>query len=321
VIEISYHISHEQFSPRELLTLVRQAEDAGFDAAFSSDHIQPWTPAQGHSGFIWSWLGAALQATQRLRFSGITVPGNWRYHPAVAAQAIATLGEMFPGRVPWFALGSGEALNECIVGEGWPEKEERHARLQEAADMMRALLKGERATGSPHIPAEGARLWSRPAEPTQLFGAALSETTAEWMGSWAEGLLTTAPDLAKLSRIVAAFGRHGRGKPMHAKVDLSWAPTEAQALAQAHEQWRAHAVKGGVAAELRMPEQFEDAARLVTPEQVRDVVLVSSSLQQHIEWLQERAALGFESLDLHNVGRNQSEFIEAFGRHVLPALR
>lgn len=109
----SYHISHEQFAPSELLRLVQHAEAVGFDAAFSSDHLQLWAAAQGHSGFAWSWLGAALQATGRLTFGAITVPGGWRYQPVVLAQAVATLAEMFPDRVPWIALGSGEAVTSA----------------------------------------------------------------------------------------------------------------------------------------------------------------------------------------------------------------
>jgi len=116
----SYHASQEQFSPKELLELVVRAERAGFDGAFSSDDLQPWGRAQGHSGFAWSWLGAALQATHKLTFSAITVPSGWRYHPVVLAQAIATLGHMFPGRLPWVAFGSGEAMNECATGASWP---------------------------------------------------------------------------------------------------------------------------------------------------------------------------------------------------------
>jgi alkanesulfonate monooxygenase SsuD/methylene tetrahydromethanopterin reductase-like flavin-dependent oxidoreductase (luciferase family) len=131
---ISYHVSHEQFSPRELLRYVREAEAAGFDAAFSSDHLQPWAPSQGQSGFAWAWLGAALAQTERLSFSVITVPGGWRYHPAVLAQAIATLGQMFPGRLPWVAVGTGETINERMVGLDWPEKGERNARLREAGE-------------------------------------------------------------------------------------------------------------------------------------------------------------------------------------------
>ena len=321
MLKISYHVSHEQFSPRELLELVQHAEAVGFDCAFSSDHIQPWLPAQGESGFLWAWLGAALQSTSRLTFSAITIPGGWRYHPAVVAHAIATLGQMFPGRLPWIALGSGEALNECVVGSDWPEKAERDARLRDAAEDIRRLLRGERVTHGGRIPAQNARIWSRPAEPPSLIGAALSEATAESVGRWADGLLTVAPNVEQLRRIAAAFQRSGAGKPMHAKVDLSWAPTEAEALRQAHDQWRFTCIPKESLPSLRTPEEFEAQARMIVPEQLRDSVCVSADLALHTERLCACAALGFQTLDLHNVGRNQHEFIEAFGREVLPALR
>jgi coenzyme F420-dependent glucose-6-phosphate dehydrogenase len=321
MLRISYHVSHEQFSPRELLELVQHAEAAGFDSAFSSDHIQPWLPAQGESGFLWAWLGAALQSTSRLTFGAITIPGGWRYHPAVVAQAIATLGQMFPGRLPWIALGSGEALNECVVGADWPDKAERDIRLQEAAEDIRRLLRGERVTHGGRIPIQNARLWSRPADAPSLMGAALSEATAEAAGRWADGLLTVAPSIEQLRRIAAAFQRSGAGKPMHAKVDLSWASTDAAALRQAYDQWRFACIPKESLSSLRTPEEFEAQARKIAPEQLRDAVCVSADLALHADWLRERAALGFRTLDLHNVGRNQHEFIEAFGRHVLPALR
>ena len=321
MLRFSYHVSHEQFSPRELLQLVGHAEHCGFDAAFSSDHIQPWLPAQGHSGFTWAWLGAALQATSRLTFAGITIPGNWRYHPVVVAQAIATLGEMFPGRLPWFALGSGEALNEAVTGEPWPAKIERDARLFEAADIIRALLRGDRVSRREPIPTRDARIWSKPAQPTLLYAAALSASTARWAASWADGLLTLGARLPQLTEVVEAFRGTGDDKPVHAKIDVSWAPSEEQALLQAHQQWRVHALEGGPPPGARTPEEFVEASRSVSPEQVRDVVLVSSSADQFIEWLRERAALGLELIDLHNVGRNQREFIEMFGMRVLPALR
>jgi coenzyme F420-dependent glucose-6-phosphate dehydrogenase len=321
VIRFSYHISHEQFSPHELLQLVGEAELRGFDAAFSSDHLQPWIPAQGHSGFIWAWLGAALQATSHLTFAGITIPGNWRYHPAVVAQAIATLGEMFPGRLPWIALGSGEALNEAVIGEPWPDKAQRDARLMEGAQIIRALLDGERVTRSGSIPVENARIWSRPSRPTQLCAAALSESTARWAASWADGLVTVGTRLPQLTGVVQAFRSVAGNKPIHAKIDVSWAPSEEQALLQAHEQWRAHALPGGPPPSARTPEEMEHAARAVPPESLREVVLVSSNLDQFIEWICERAALGLASIDIHNVGRNQHEFIEVFGACVLPAVR
>jgi probable non-F420 flavinoid oxidoreductase len=318
----SYHISHEQFSPGELLRLVRNAEAAGFDAAFSSDHLQPWGPAQGHSGFTWSWAGAAMAATERLRFGLITVPGGWRYHPVVLAQAVATLGEMFPGRLPWIALGSGEAINEAVTGGPWPEKAERNARLREGAEIMRALLAGETVTQRGRLTAIGARIWSLPQTPTRLVGAATSEATAEWLGGWADGLLTAGTEPAKLKRVVEAFRRGGgEGKPVHLKLDLSWANAEEEALRQAHEGWRYNVLGGDLNWELRTPAQFEAATRFVRPEDLRETVHVSADLGRHAALLAECAAIGFESMDLHQVGGDQRAFIEAFGDRVLPQLR
>ena len=143
MVRLGYHASHEQFAPSHLRALTRQAERAGFDCVKSSDHFHPWSERQGQSGFAWSWLGAAMQATS-LPFGMISAPG-YRYHPAILAQAAATIGEMFPARL-WLALGSGEAINEAITGQAWPEKAERNARLDECVSVMRALLNGERVT-------------------------------------------------------------------------------------------------------------------------------------------------------------------------------
>jgi probable non-F420 flavinoid oxidoreductase len=320
--QFSYHISHEQFSPGNLLELVRHAEDAGFDAAFSSDHLQPWAPAQGHSGFAWAWLGAALQATKRLSFGVISVPGGWRYSPVVLAQAIATLGQMFPGRVPWVALGSGQAVNEATTGQPWPDKAERNARLKEGAEIIRALLAGETVTHRGRVSVVDARIWSRPEQPTRLVGAATSEATAEWLGSWADGLLTVGTRPAALRRTIEAFRRGGgEGKPIYLKADVSWAASENEALRQAHEQWRFNLLGGDVNWELRTPLQFETAARFVRPEDMREAVLISADPARLANWLAEFAALGFDSIDLHQVGTDQHGFIDIFGGKVLPALR
>ena len=319
-MKISYHVSHEQFSASELLDLVRHAESAGFDAAFSSDHFQPWVPAQGHSAHLWAWLGSALQATTRMSFAAITIPGGWRHHPAMIAQAVATLSQMYPGRLPWLALGSGEALNESVVGE-WPDKAERAVRLREGADIVRQLLRGATVTSDGMIPLRQARLWPRPpVEPVALVGAALSEATAAAVAEWADGLLTTAGTKEALERIVTAFRRVAPGKPMHAKVDLSWAPSDEQAMAQAREQWAFSNLPKDDLAELSTPEQFERAVSRLAKD-IDPTVLVSSDFERHIDWLRQHQALGFETLNLHNVGRNQHEFIDAFGTHVLPRLR
>ncbi|MFL6576540.1 MAG: TIGR03885 family FMN-dependent LLM class oxidoreductase [Povalibacter sp.] len=318
----SYHISHEQFAPSELLKLVQQAEAAGFEAAFSSDHLQPWSSEQGHSGFAWSWLGAALQATKRLTFGVITVPGNWRYHPVVLAQAVATLGEMFPNRLPWIAVGSGEAINERVTGRVWPDKAERNERTREGVEIMRRLLRGETVTHRGRVRTINAKVWSRPEQPTQIVGAATSEATAEWLGSWADGLLTAGSSSQTVRPLIEAFKRGGgEGKPIHLKVDLSFASTEAEALTNAHSQWRFNVLGGDANWELSSPAHFDQATRFIRPEDMRSSVLISSEPDQFVEWLRGLARLGVSSMDLHNVGPNQSEFIEIFGREVLPRLQ
>lgn len=319
---VSYHASHEQFDPAELLALAVQAERAGFDAIFSSDHLQPWAPQQGASGFAWSWLGAAMQATTRCAFGVITVPSGWRYQPVVLAQAIATLGLLFPRRLPWIAFGSGEAINECAVGADWPAKEERNARLKEGADIVRALLAGAKVTHRGRVQAVNAKLWSRPEQAAQIVGAAASEQTAAWLASWADGLLTTCHDAKRLKRTIEAFREAGGAdKPVHVKVDVSWAESEESALQQAHEQWRYNMLGGGVNWDVSDPSHFERAARFIRPEDVREAVFVSADLGRHAERMLEIRKLGVTTLDIHNVGRNQGEFIDAFARHVLPRLK
>ena len=157
---IGLHASHEQIPPSRLLAAVRHAEAAGFDAAMCSDHFSPWSERQGESGFAWSWLGAALEATE-LSLGCVNAPGQ-RYHPAIIAQAAATLAEMYPGRF-WVALGSGEASNEHITGERWPDKATRNARLRECVDVMRALFAGEVVDHDGLVTVDRARLWTLPA--------------------------------------------------------------------------------------------------------------------------------------------------------------
>jgi coenzyme F420-dependent glucose-6-phosphate dehydrogenase len=315
---IGYHASHEQISPGELLDLVKLAEQAGFACAMSSDHFHPWSERQGQSGYAWSWLGSALEGT-RLPFGVISAPG-WRYNPAVLAQAAATLCQMYPGRF-WMALGSGEAINEHITGQPWPDKPERNARLKESAGIIRALLAGETVTHRGRVDVVEAKLYSRPETPPLLIGAAVTEATAEWLGGWADGLLTVSAKPDALRKVVDAFRRGGgEGKPLYLQVGLSWAPTEEQALAEAHEQWRSNVIGGEVNWNLRTPQEFDMASRFVRPADMREAVLISADLGQHAAWLAEYEAMGFSEIHLHHVGTSQCAFIEAFGKYVMPAL-
>lgn len=315
---IGWHASHEQIPPGRLLEAARRAQDAGFTVGMSSDHFSPWSARQGHSGFAWSWLGAAL-ATTDLPFRVVTAPGQ-RYHPAILAQAMATLCEMFPERL-WVCLGSGEASNEHITGDRWPPKPERNARLRECVDVIRALLAGEEVTHQGLVTVDRARLWSRPATPPPLIGAAVSEETARWAGGWADGLVTVHRPPATLRRVLDAFREGGgEGRPTVLQVHVSWAPTEDEAMDIAWDQWRSNAFAPPIPWDLETVAHFDEASRFVRPEDVRECVLVSSDLGRHAAWLQELAALGFDEINIHHVGQEQDAFIDAFGRDVLPAL-
>ncbi|WP_129790444.1 TIGR03885 family FMN-dependent LLM class oxidoreductase [Sphingosinicella sp. CPCC 101087] len=317
---IGYHASHEQFAPEALLDHVREAEAAGFQAVMSSDHFHPWSRAQGHSGFVWAWLGAAMQATT-LPFGTLCIPGGWRYHPAVVAQAAATLDRLFPDRLQWLAPGSGEALNEAVIGCGWPDKDLRRARLGAAADIMRRLWAGETVNADTPIPVRDATLYSRPLKPPRLVAPALTPETAAWAGRWADGLITISAPRKDLVAIVDAFrSGGGEGKPIALQVHLSWGSSDAEAREWAFDQWRSNAITPVQSETLRTPEAFESATAEVRAEDMDSHVRISADPERHVAWLNEDLACGFDEIYLHNVGRNQRDFILAFGERVLPSL-
>lgn len=317
-MKISYHASHEQYPPSELLGYTRLAEDAGFEGVLSSDHFFPWLEENGHSGFSWSWLGAALSATS-FPFGIVCAPGD-RYHPAVAAQAAATLCEMFPNRF-WMALGSGEALNEHVTGATWPPKDVRRARLRECVDVMRALFHGETVDHQGLVKVSDARLYSLPQVAPPLFAAAVSEESARWAGGWADGLITTGRPATELRKMIEAFRTGGGEGPIYVQHPLAWAATEADALRAAHEQWRFSAVEGESIWDLRTPSDFAAATRNVTPEMVAERIRVSSSMAQHRDWIAEYVEEGVSQVFCFSVAKNQPAFIEEFARVVIAQLR
>ena len=315
---VGFHASHEQIPPSALVQAVREAESAGFQRAWSSDHFSPWSERQGESGFAWAWLGAAMQVTS-LPFGVVNAPGQ-RYHPAIVAQAAATLAEMFPGRLS-VALGTGEFSNEHITGAPWPDKASRNARLRECVDVMRALFAGEVVDHDGLVTVDRAKLWTLPAEPPPLLGTAVSVETARFVGEWGDGLITINQPHEHLAKMLDAFrSAGGEGKPCAIQVHLSWAPTEDEALAVAHDQWRTNIFPPPLPWDLATVEQFDIAGMHVRADDMRESVLISADLGQHAEWLAELAALGFDAVYLHHVGQEQRRFIEAFGEHVLPRL-
>lgn len=319
---LGFHASHEQLHPAELLRAVQAAEAAGFDAAMCSDHLAPWSERQGHSGYTWSWLGAALATTSRLTFGTVSAPGQ-RYHPAVLAQAIATLAAMFPERL-WVALGSGENVNEHVTGDVWPSKPERDARLRECVTIIRALLAGEEVTFHGHVRVEGARLWSLPEVMPQLVGPAITPETAAAHADWADGLATTNQPPDALRKVIGAYRDAGGAGDVAVQVHVSWAPTMAAAERTALEQWGTNTFSPPTCWDLPTPAAFDTASADVGIDEVRGAVHVTDSLDELSDYLGELVDLGADRLYLHHVSADlavQEEFVAACSDRVLPALR
>lgn len=314
-IDVGYHASHEQFKPSELVRYVALAQQAGFTSILNSDHFLPWGETQGESGFAWSWLGAAMQAT-KLDFGIVNAPGQ-RYHPAIIAQAVATLCEMFPDRF-WIAVGSGQFLNEHITAERWPSKSERNQRLTECVQIMRALWTGESVTHDGLVKIYDAKLYTLPSYMPTVVGAALTESTARWVGSWADAMITTSRPPDELKKMINAFREGGgEGKPIYLKVQLSYDSSLSKAVQGAHEQWRNNIFPSSLLSDIRSPAGFDAAGAIVRPEDMGAAVRISDSADQHLEWLSADIEAGFTKLFLHNVNLNQQQFIEVFGEKVV----
>lgn len=319
MLKIGYHASHEQFSPSALLRYVKNAEEAGFQFVLSSDHFHPWNSEQGESGFAWSWLGAAMAVTS-MEYGVVNAPGG-RYHPAIIAQAAATLEEMFEDRF-WIAVGSGQAINEAITGEKWPIKEDRNRRLKESVEIMRELWSGKTLTYKGIVQVEEAKLYTRPKTPPPVIGAAITPHTARWLAGWADGLITISQPQEKLQKVVDAWKEGGgENKPMKLKVQLSYDKDDESASQGAHEQWKTNIFESALSAHFRTVEQLEMAAKKVTPEDVAEMVHISSEPKRHVEWINKYIEMGFAEIDLHNVNLKQEQFIEVFGQKVLPEIK
>jgi coenzyme F420-dependent glucose-6-phosphate dehydrogenase len=327
VTRIGYAAMLEQFHPSDLLEWCPQAEAAGFTAGFMvSEHFHPWTPEQGQSAFAFSFLGALGQVTTLPIGCGVTCPG-FRYHPVVIAHAAATLGAMYPGRF-WLGLGAGEALNEHVIGGEWPEIGIRSAMLFEAIEVINKLFTGNVVKhDGEYFTLESAKLYTRPEQPVPIYVATAGPLNARRTGKNADGIITVGAADEKIGMLWGKFadGAHEAGRdpdtmPKLLQIHVSWAESHAEAEAQAVREWP----NGGMAfpkQDIRNPEDFASIAKLVRPEHFVDRVLISADLDEHAAHLQKFVDMGFDEIHVHNVGRNQAEFIKAFGERVLPRLR
>lgn len=327
-VRIGYAAMLEQFPPAEAVALAAYAEQRGFSGVMATDHFQPWVPAQGESSFVWSVLGAIAERTTGDFGPGVTAP-TFRWHPAMVAQASATLASMYPGR-HWLGLGSGEALNEHVVGEYWPEAPERINRMFEAVEIISRLFAASIAGrdvrhAGQYYRHEATRLWTMPEVAPEILVAASGPVSARRAGRHADGLITVEAPREKLELLFARFadgareaGRSPQGRRM-LQLHVSWAETDEQAVANALREWP----NGGMRfpkADIRSPFEFEQMARMVRAEDFEGRMLISADPDAHRAHIQRFIDLGFDRIYLHNVGRNQREWIDVFSREVLPGL-
>jgi coenzyme F420-dependent glucose-6-phosphate dehydrogenase len=326
--KIGYAAMLEQFRPQEVVDYSVAAEKAGFTGVMAADHFQPWVPQQGQAGFVWNVMTAIAERTKADVGPGVTCP-SFRMHPAIVAQASATLAAMYPGR-HWLGLGSGEALNEHILGEYWPETPERIARMFEAIEIINKLF-GSRGKDVKHegkfFKLESTRLWTMPDEPPPIYIATAGPVTAKKTGMYADGLITVGAPEEKIEMIFdkCREGRREAGKDPSTfrfigQLHMSWAPTDEEALKNAMTEWP----NGGMKfpkQDIKSPLDFEQMAKLVRPEDFEGRMLISSDPEKHRQQIQKFIDLGFDQVYLHNVGRNQAEWIEVFARDVLPKLK
>ena len=268
----------------------------------SSDHFSPWSARQGESGFAWSFLGAAL-ATTGLPFGVVNAPGQ-RYHPAIIAQAIATLAQMFPGRF-WAALGSGEASNERVTGEVWPRKDVRDRRLLECVTVIRRLLQGEEVSHEGLVHVNRARLWTLPQTSPDLVGPAVTPETATRHAAWADGLITVNQPRDTLRKVLGAYREAGGRGPARLQIHLSWAPTDDEALAIAHDQWRNNVFAPPVSWDIETVEAFDVIGEEVSPEHVRSPCASPAISASTPSGFNEYIAQGWDELYLHFVGQDK----------------
>src|SRR4051794_6112277 len=316
-VAVGYTLSAEEFGPRELVRFARGAEEAGFDFVSISDHYHPWVDRQGNSPFAWAVIGAVAEATERVAVgTGVTCPTT-RIHPAVVAQAAATAAAMLPGRF-WLGVGSGENLNEHILGDRWPETAVRQEMLEEAIALIRELWKGGLTSHhGRYFTVENARLYTLPDSSPPIVVAAAGERATELAGRKGDGLFGLVPD----SDVIERFERAGgAGKPRFGQVHVCWAENEDEAKRTALEWWPNAVVSGGVNWELPLPSNFEAASEWAGPDDIAEAVVCGPDPERHAEAIREFVDAGYDHVYFHQVGPDQDRFLEFAERELLPRL-
>jgi G6PDH family F420-dependent oxidoreductase len=316
MVRLGYALSSEEHSPSELVEHAARAEAAGFEFALVSDHFHPWIDRQGNSPFVWTVLGGIARATERLEVgTGVTCP-TMRIHPAIVAQAAATAAAMLPGRF-FLGVGTGENLNEHVLGQRWPSADIRREMLEEAIEVIRALWTGELTTHRGrwyHV--EDARLYTLPDRPPPIAVAAGGPKAAELAARAGDALIATEPD----SELVTAYEDAGGRGPRYGQVTVCVADSVEEATRIAHEWWPNAALPSPLSQELPQPAHFESAAESVQPEDVAKVVVCGRDLDAHHEAIERFVDAGFDHVYVHQVGPDQESFFRLYEHELLPVL-
>jgi G6PDH family F420-dependent oxidoreductase len=314
-MRIGYVLSSEEFGPRELIRQARLADEAGFDGLWISDHFHPWNDEQGHSPLVWTVIGAIAQATTRIKLmTAVTCP-TVRVHPAIVAHAAATSAILLEGR---FALGvgSGEALNEHVLGDRWPPAEQRLEMLEEAIGVIRMLWRGGmRSHRGRHYTVENARIYDLPERLPPVIISGFGPKSTALAARIGDGFCTTSPDRGAVESFRAAAGTR---KPVLGGMKVCWDEREDRARARAHRLWPSEALPGELAQVLPTPAHFEQACSLVTEEMVAERVPCGPELERHVRAIERYAEAGFDEIYIGQIGDRHEDFFELYAREILP---
>ena len=316
-MRLGYFLSCEEYTPKEIVEQARLAQEAGFESLWISDHFHPWNDEQGQSPLVWSMIGAISQVCDLPVTTAVTCPTT-RIHPAVIAQAAATSSVLLDGRFT-LGLGTGEALNEHVLGDRWPHAELRLEQLEEAVQVIRALWTGDVISHEgQHYSVDTARLYTLPEDPPQIFMSAFGPKAVEVAGRIADGFITTQPDGEGLEAFRKA---NGGSAPGQVGFKVAWAPTRDEAVGHAHRLWANAGLPGELAQVLPSPRHFEQASQLVTPEMTAESAPCGPDIEMHVEAFTPYVEAGFDEIYVANMGPHYAEMIRAFGSEVLPEVR
>lgn len=315
MVKIGYTLSSEEFGPNELVANAKRAEDLGFAFCSVSDHFHPWVPHQPHSPLVWNVIGGVATATDRIQLGTGVVCPSFRYHPAIVAQGAATSEEMMPGRF-YLGVGTGENLNEHIIGEGWPAYKLRKEMFVEALEIIRLLFEGgEKTYHGQFYTLENAELYTIPDTPPPIHIAAGGPASAKMAGELGDGMISTKPDKELIKSFEEAGGR---GKPKIGQLTLCWGKDEQEATKTALHAWPNAGIPGELSQELPNPSHFEQAAQLVREEDIAKAIVCGPDPEKHRAKIQEYIDAGFDHVYLHQVGPDQEGFFTFASKEILP---